>query len=131
MADEEDEGGGAESPKTVPYERFRETRAELRALKGQLESMKALESQVAELPTLKAELGRRDALLGLARAGILDDERKVERILYTDVGANSFPRDVDVQEVGERLVPDTQNDATGEFNDFVLDGRQVQLLQAG
>jgi hypothetical protein len=74
MADEEDEGGGAESPKPVPYERFRETRAELRAAKAQIESLKGLEAQVAELPALRAELGRRDALLGLARGGILDDE---------------------------------------------------------
>lgn len=86
MADEEDEGSGAESPKTVPYERFRETRAELRALKGQLESMKALEAQVAELPTLKAELGRRDALLGLARAGILDDDgAEVAMLLHSRI----------------------------------------------
>lgn len=86
MADEEDEAAGAEAPKTVPYERFRETRAELRALKGQLESMKALEAQVAELPTLKAELGRRDALLGLARAGILDDDgAEVAMLLHSRI----------------------------------------------
>lgn len=71
---DDEEAGGQEAPKTVPYERFRETRAELRTLKAQIESLKALETQAAEIPTLRAELGRRDALLGLARAGIVDDD---------------------------------------------------------
>jgi len=73
MADEEDEGAG-DAPKTVPYERFQRVNAERRQFKEQVEALKALEGAASELPKLQAELARRDGLLELARAGILDDD---------------------------------------------------------
>lgn len=72
MSDENEESGTERAP--IPYERFREKVAEVRALKAQLAEFESAKAQLSELPKLQSELARRDSQLGLARAGIVDDD---------------------------------------------------------
>jgi hypothetical protein len=72
--EEEDDLGGAESPKTIPYERFQRVNAERRDLKKQLGELEALKAQAGRVAELEARIARGDAMLGLTRAGITDDD---------------------------------------------------------
>jgi hypothetical protein len=93
MSDEHDEvDEGADAPKTVPYERFQRVASERRALREQVAGMEALKTQAAELPKLHAERARLEAQLGLARAGIMDEDgAEVAMLLHSKLPEDKRP----------------------------------------